>query len=644
MTGDTIAPGDLEAHLLQMFPPILRIAVLEEKTFRDDAGLRLDAVIRLNDIGVSCSRSILFEQLRRLMGGDASAGDVLSVDRNILHLTFDPETRDIVTLKGGKRRKLPDFSSLHPDKFARLEWFDKEVSKFGINDDHMHRWRAILIERALDDEEVDVLLNEFRLTPQFFEESVRHVFRQPEMDVATLVPQDIRYFERLVGQAANSMTLSQYHDRVCKDRIEEAIRQRGVAGLDDALRYSSHPAGPKAIPLSELPRNELVEYYHRIAKSGARFAQVGAIECGLANLRDVPELERPLAHLIGIIQSDHPNGAAGRLLLTSSLIMMVDAELARTGICRDLPPFWRRMAAIAHASVLEQAFLAVGMDIEEFGKWTQRNRVFLFRMQSYVDMRLEPRWRPEFMSPRQLKAEMIGRIMVLANDAAKVAKSQELKALLTAGSPNSIPDQIDFPAAFFPGPLEGGVPPVDELPKELEALLAQDLEAEELNTKSFVGLVNSSLLYRFDPDHALRAARALEAAKYRVRGLETNEDALELLGGLAHVAAVTRRPELASAVRVLMRVIRRTPDFKISISHSVCIGLVASAAHAEQSDWAEFVGQWLTELAFDELANDDGIALQAYISVLRPIAPMLWMTTARGDAAISAFLLSVGNR
>jgi hypothetical protein len=260
--------------------------------------------------------------------------------------------------------------------------------------------------------------------------------------------------------------------------------------------------------MQDVPREKVLDLFQWLETGGDRFSQLGGIECGLANLHVVPELEPFLERLVRVIQSDKPDDNDGRLKLLCSLIVLVEGELARTGICRHRQPFWRRLAAIAHASVLERAIISVNMLPSDFTDWAMQNRGQLYYLQTFVDMRREPRWNPDFVLPQQLKAEFIGRIAGAVPANISSVKSENMRELLSGEREDSIPAQIDFPFSFLPGPLEGGVESVTAMTEEVEKNLRDWLQANELTPKSFVALVNSALIYRIDSQFAQLAPMA----------------------------------------------------------------------------------------------------------------------------------------
>jgi hypothetical protein len=73
-------------------------------------------------------------------------------------------------------------------------------------------------------------------------------------------------------------------------------------------------------------------------------SQVGAIEYGLRVLSELPELEESSLLMTRAIVSDRPEDPSGRPQLASSLIALVEGEIARFGTLRTLlqiePSLW----------------------------------------------------------------------------------------------------------------------------------------------------------------------------------------------------------------------------------------------------------------------------------------------------------------
>jgi len=392
--------------------------------------------------------------------------------------------------------------------------------------------------------------------------------------------------------------------------------------------------------MTEVPREEVLNVYNWLEVSGDRISQLGALESGLASLDKFPELEPILGRIAAHFVNDGPDDEEGRLTLLCSLIVMVEGEIARTGIARNRAPFWRRLAAIAHASVMEREMIAAGIPASTIHDWAFPSRGQQYYLQNFIDLRREPRWLPDFILPSQLKAEFIGRIFTAAHLHLEKLQSPELKAYLSADETAPVKSLVKFPFAFLPGPLEGGIDSIVEMPADVESDLRIALEAEELTGQSFVSLVNSPLIFKIGPQLAQLAAQALRRAKYQLRKMKAQNDAFSLLSGLAVVAAVTRSAELADEVRILVRVFRRRPGIDIAPEDAMRIAMIAAASHVDKAKWCTFVGDWLTELAFEDMPREKAAFLHQHVRVFCQLEPNLWETCARAEAALSSYIKS----
>ena len=628
----------LAVGLLGLFSPLLRYSALEDKAFRDQLGLSVDATITLDQIGVTFQRSALFGAVRALFAGHAGSLEIHYRQGRLSTISIDAAEGRIFIQHDGQKAFITQFGCLHADSAKRLTWLDQEASAYQVNDSHIDQWRAILATRVADDEEVDQVFAEFQLTPVFVARALRKVLRKGTVKASDLVPIDPRYYDRLIGESSNGPGLSEHFDASVAPRIRALVAPGTIRGLKEALLYSSHPWGAKAISLNSLPRQELLDFYQWLEFNGDRLSQLGGIECGLAHLSSIPELEPAIARLVKLIVADRPEDQDGRLNLVCSLISLVDGELARTGIFRRRVPFWRRLAAIAHAAVLERTIMEAQIPVAEIAAWARQNGWHLYCMQTFVDMRTEPRWIPDFLLPEQLYAEFIGRITGAAQPNLPEIKSTELRELLEGSGPESVRSKLQLPFAFLPGPLEGGVEATTQIPPDIEEMLRADLQKPELSAKSFIGLVNCAFIFRIAPSLTGLAADALRRAKHQLRRIETQDEAFALLSGLATAASVTRSADLAQELRILMRVVRRRPGVEISQDNALRILLVAAAASADLAAWCKYVGECITELAFEEMTKVEAQRLLLYTRLLVQFEPQLCATTARADAAMSALV------
>ena len=360
--------------MLQLFPATIRASVLEDEAFRRSFALAIDADIRLEPSGLTFRRSKLFGAIRSFLGLEAPDVQASSEDGATWKLVFTEDKENIRLTRDNVEIALPDFMCLWPDSTKRVAWFDREAEKYELVDNRAKMWRERLSAGIVEDEDVDQLLLEFRLSPLWVTQSIGNELRKMSVDMLQLIPSDIRYYDRLVGEWKGEAELRQFVIGSATSRIREIIQQQPVDGLKRVFLLSAHCSLVLAIELKDIPRDVVLQFYSWLVESGDRMSQLGGIELGFAHLDMIPDLEGILIELLRSFLADEPENPVGRPALLSSLIVMVEGEVARTGIARHRPPFWRRLATIAHASALERKIIATSVSLSEFSNWASSSQ------------------------------------------------------------------------------------------------------------------------------------------------------------------------------------------------------------------------------------------------------------------------------
>ena len=299
------------------------------------------------------------------------------------------------------------------------------------------------------------------------------------------------------------------------------------------------------------------------------------------------------------------------------------------------PPFYRRLASLSQAALIHRQLLNSGIECESICEWAFNNRGEQYYMQSLSDMRLEPRWNPDLAAASQMKAECFGRVMLAARQFEANLKDSELHGLILGSEPRSLHSLSEFPTLYFPGPLEGA----EDNPNVLPADLSETIEAQlkdGVGPSAFTALVNFAMIFRVDSGQADLAAKALKLGNYRLENVQDKSQILGVVNGLATVAANTRSKKLADELCVLVRVYRSDRQYRFSVDEELKMCLTAAASRTGLTEWRDFVGKWLTELAFGEFEDDEGPLFHSRLQCLCQAVPELWVTCGKADAALMA--------
>lgn len=639
MTSVSAQKTAMAVAVLELFPPLICESLLNERSFRDAYGLKLEATITFGESGVSVRQSELFSAVRTVLATQSPVA-LIDAEGRTWNLTMDSRERELpnlVLLAGQQRLVIPDFSILSGDTSTRLRSLQESASDVNLPTTAQEQWRSILEERALEDDEFDTLQRDLRDTPVHVERTIRAQIEAGSSCISSLVPNSRRYFERLIGAYDGSGSIQAYAHGSCREVLMQLTQWRPYEGFLFSLLLSSHSVLTAEIKVDHIDREELEKAFAWLVEHGDILSCLGAVEVGLRTLPNQPEVEPFLLRLIHRIRDDDVEGNNSEFQLFSALFILVDGELARTRLLVGEPPFYRRLASLAQAALIHRQIVQFRIDYDKFYQWAIDSRGEHFYMQSLADMRSEPRWSPDMAAASQLQAEFFGRIIITGNKFQLNLDDGELLSTLLGDGAQSLRKRSVFPRPYFPGPLEGSEENPNTLPDDLARIIQKRLAGQEVEATSFIALVNSAKIFRVTASFADLAAKALRLANHSLANLEDKSQLLAILDGLAIVAAVSRSTVLADELRKLERRYRCDSQYGFSAEEAMKIALVASAARENLMEWRRFAGDWLTELAFGDLEESEGESLHSHLSVLLHLVPELWVSCARGDAALQAW-------
>lgn len=625
---------------LKLVPPLIRKTLLEEPSFQQEYGFAEDRIISFGDSGISIQSSNLFDAVRKVLAG-ASEKKVINKKGQKWRLKKINKKEEFPSLslsRGKERFSLPTFFALlSPDKEIRLRSLDKVASDINLPNSASASWRNIISERALEDDEIDKFYSESCDTPVAKTRATYSKIMGEQISVSSLVPSSRRYFERLVGIYDGSTSISDYASGSCRKLFEQLSAWRPYDGFLYSLFLSSHVSLTEEINVDQLSSEDLVQAFDLLDKHGDRISQLGAIEVGLRVLPSRPEIEQALIRLIKQIRDDDVDGQASGFKLFSALFCLVDGQLSRTRLFSSEPPFYRRLAALSHAALIHRQLVSLSIDMDKFSEWAFSN-CGGFYLQSLVDMRSEPRWTPNFAMASQMKADFRGRILIIAKKYEKNITGSQIHDLVFGDGAGSLQPFNDSLDTWFPGPLEGTEATQNVLPPEFAEAIETQLGAEEVGPSSFPALVNCSLFYRIGADQVELTTTVLKYANHRIPNLENKQELVAVLAGLAEVAAVSRSLALADELRILVRRYRHDAEYALSIREVISMCFTVAASRSGLNEWTEFVGDWLTELAFSDLNDDEAREFHSCLNWLCHIVPDLWVSCGEADAALSALI------
>lgn len=626
---------------LKSFPESIRLAMVADPGFVAEIGLEGELsntisfgsgpTFRVSDLLSAVRKSDESEHHAMLLDIDTQSWDVsIEVDDEGIAKAFIARENEVCEYSGA--------AFVLKDAEKRIQALDKASSEYGLPRKDQDSWRAILEQKVLSDREVSLLFQEFEATPVKFSQRLGMAIREGVSKIDDLVPAQKRYYERIVGELGGSNSPSEHAKKGAQQATDELLQWDFKTGFLLALSACAHSCFSAVIPVDNIPIDIVIESLADIVESGDRLTQVAAVEACLPLSLKHHELQGYVAGLIEAILDDDPEQDTSGFFALSRLFVFIYGEFSCRGILRNMPPFYRRQAAFAHASIVLRVIKKSGADLLSLCEWGVERDALSYYAQALVDMRLEPRWDPEYVSPVQLKQESIGRLLALGAAYKDRLVNGQLADVLSSDSEkkSSVAANVEALKPFYPGPLEGGQPPKVEIPEDLLQAIEDQLSTPELGTESFIALINTSNVFELEHELSVRVAEKLKKDKHKVfRAANTGEMA-NVLSGLARVAAITRSEALAQEVWILVRKYWADPAHSRTVSNVMRILLLAAAAHSGRLEWISFVGRCCEEMAFKVTDKTEAQELQMFVHALCKAEPDLWTVIGAADAALSA--------
>ena len=622
---------------VKYLPPRVRSSLLDDQEFVERWGLTTITGVILGKDGPFFQRDQFYRNIReaiRAPGREISIED----DKAVMWRITAQEKNEGLSFSfenGEKTLSITDHSGLAEKHPTRMAWFVRAAHEANLEDAVFRDWKASIDSGPLSDDEFAELIGELNLTPVSIYQNLQMGFAHGSVDIATLVPRERRYYDRLIGPCGSAADADSYIDAGAAPLIERLQEWKPNLGLLISLLMCSKGIVSESIRIDNLDAEELVRTYEWLANKGDPISQIGAVEVALRHIDGNRELETFIERMAEGFIADGPDDGGGCFSLLSAMIVLVASELSRRRILDGTHPFYRKQAAIAQASLIIRAINGSRVDPASVVEWAKTGGVgHIFFLQGLVDLRVEPRWLPDFVSPYQLRAEFIGRVANAVELCKGEIHSQSLRRLML-GKDSRLATAAQWPYPMLPGPLEGEIAlNQPSIPDEVLKDVAAELEAKVLEPKSFAGLVNTALLFKISADQAELAATALRRVKYSIENADDDTSVFELIGGLATVAAVTRGTDLAETLRVLVRVMRRRKRLNADPDDEMRIAMVAAASHEGLEDWARFAGEWISEIAFEVVEKESAQSFLLKIRRLVQIEPALARHCAIADAAL----------
>ena len=628
-------------YMCSDMPPIIRDRVLSDSDIQRELNIKANAKVLIGNMGVEFDRSLFYRSLKMAIN---SKDEITIEDSNARRWTFaceklENEILRLSIINAESKLVLPDFSLMSEDSNVRILDIEENLRKYFLLPASREYWHDLASRSPLGDNEVDEFHAQIHDTPEFLARSIRRQLHAGESTVESLIPSSPRYYQNLIGEYNGSATLDDYISTSIKNHSRELLGWSHYDGLLRCFLLFSHPSLSTTIDLDEVDADILIRAFDYACRNGDPLSRQASMEIGIRQVAFRPEVESSVLDVIRSVVGENLERYQAELNLFASIFILVDGQLSRNKALSKEPPFYRRMASLAHAGVIFRELTQFELE-NDFSEWALGMRAREFVMQTFADMRQEPRWQPDDATAINFQNHFFLRLANAVQSANLSVDSSIYKAI-SGDDPESVISSIDCQYFQYHSPLEGEETSTTNLPDGYAKSVENQLHEKQDNPSpaSFIALVNLSRLYAVNPRHVELASSLLSKNNHRFSNIKDRDQLLATLNGLATVAAVSRSLSLTDELRILTRRYRFDVQYHLTIPEAFNINLLASASRSDLGEWCKLVGDWLTEFAFGDLNDDDAQFLFNNLRYLMHSVPELWLHCSQADAALRAYIL-----
>lgn len=528
-------------------------------------------------------------------------------------------------LSDGPEVVLPEFALLDPATNVRLSAYSEIVSRAKPCWPNCSVWRNILVERPLSDSEFGCVINELQHIAERELSRISAVVARGSFGVSDLIPSDRSYYESLIGPVATTDPVDEYVTRELVPHLEMVFKADTAWGLrciqgacisakldvpavtrsatNDDLISTLQVSGPSITPFANLVTMQIAQ--SRMA-SDARFSDL-AYEA-----------------LSSLLEQNVLDGeSAGDDELFPAFIRLTLNTISQCEQFCLAPPYWRRLAAFAHATILLESLDFNGWDKAKLVAWCDAQNSRSTAALGILDLIREPLWRGDLQTAADLNLVALIRA---------VKWSPEGEEYLLRTSPTQV-QQIQTLSSKFrlvfglPGPLCGkqqrqGSAAVQTIGEELlQEFIAEGPDALLFNTyRVWNALTYSARIFSFSSE-LLGKVRGM-ASEIHLDDTGISEEQYAEISCAAELAALQSDEELAEIVATCILNAAEHLAQPLDAARFAAILVMASGAIANWSGSLTWAADRLVALAYRMPRGVCSEELAAWIETMQRLIPL----------------------
>lgn len=626
-------------HLCELLPSQIQIRIFEDPAFVSQYG-RLSRTILTLGGRVSIDQHELIAAARRLLASQVAqklkdiSGNQLAVmlDRNTVVLKVEEEKDQELQIA------LADLAVLSPSFDQRVQALKRMIDSFGPTAPDFSALITAAENRELTDKEITDLLEERSGGFASYRIKIEMAHMGDRVELDDIVPDTLRYYELYCGPDPNSITPEKYISSVLPAYRQWLLQRNLLKGLEICLLGALRDDLMPAAWTNHISDDDMWQALQSIDTRANPFAALGVLDIAITRQHDSRYESLASEIIVGLGKDKllRPDGVDCYEILPLFAQLTLDRiNVMEGGALRQ--PFWKRLCAWMHASLLMQSTLGISIKLDAFREWVHNNLHIAGTYAQMIDLRREPMYRAGEFSRSFLREEIIGRLVMLR------ARHQAAGHLIPSSDAiDTLMAQLEKDGSplgwAMPGPLDGHIRPAEQSNRSLSDADQADVLRELSEHPS--GSIWSKLTYFSQcldlGEKVLRqACQACVPANFDDAVVKGKRPPTRLFD-VCLIAASHRSEELADSIATIAT--RRAPSALTGEAAMALLQIIllASAAFENEEEWTAWTSDRLDRLAANLPCGDAIKTLYEHLVEVRKILPISLAATSRAEAVAAA--------
>lgn len=523
----------------------LQSDVLFDGTVARQTGINVSSTIKLPD-DLTLDRKTLFTAFQKTADNEPVPEwrDSEGLYRDI---QIEMDTESAYLLYGNNRVGFPHAALLAAKPKRRQQALAQILKSCTLTEAENAKLHAIIAKPDYGQDGFFAARQILAGAPENFATSLREAASKKTLSRADFLPSQTTHWENLTARRLSSEILSEFATN------ELAVQRKAhfAGGLTGAFDIVSLTFGdPELVPVGTLRSfgaEQVITALRHLLQFNDPFALTGAFDICADRALTEPQFVALGDELLDRILSDRKR-LLGELTTFAAAFVFAVAFLAEHQTLRLQPVFWRRLAAVSHASLVTRV-LGPGTDDDEdrsLLNWAMRISGKAYYLSVMNDFDHEPRWRPDWINQNFVAADIYGRLLVSLGKLGDDAPASWRKKLEDAHP--SIVANAPPMAHMFPALLQGWRAPSADLPGADTPVGELFVEFEQNPTvEKFLEFIQLVYTFGHPPVARVPILKAMESLRSQLLSIKPAyaQAAIDLA---ALIAARNRDVELAELV------------------------------------------------------------------------------------------------